>query len=38
MLKHHLLVGSDIDAVDLVVGDITLHPLDLGSQTLEHAA
>ena len=31
-------VGCDVDAVDPVVGDVALHPLDLGSEAIENRA
>src|SRR5687768_3501817 len=38
VLPDHLHVGGDVHAVDLVVGDVARHPLDLRAQVLEHAA
>src|SRR5439155_4662019 len=38
MPADHLLIGSVVDAVDLVAGDVTLHPLDLRSQIVQDAA
>src|SRR6476659_93690 len=38
MLAHHLLVRRDVDAVDLVVGDVALNPLDLRSELIQDVA
>ena len=38
MLAHHLLVGSDVDAVDFVIGDVALQPLDLWAELVQHRA
>src|SRR5207237_9975980 len=38
VLAHHLLARGEVHAVDLVAGDVALHPLDLRPQTLEHVA
>ena len=38
MRLHGRLVGRVIDAVDLVVGDVTMDPLDLRSHAVQHAA
>src|SRR5438093_13530056 len=38
VLPHHVRVGRDVHAVELVIGDVAGDPLDLGSQVLEHAA
>src|SRR5258707_5003529 len=38
VFADHLLVGSDIDAVDFVPSYITVEPLNLWSQILEHVA
>src|SRR5215510_1116158 len=37
VLANQLLARRDVDAVDLVVRDEALHPLDLGAELLEHA-
>ncbi len=31
-------VGSNMDAVNFVVGDVALHPLNLGTEIAQHAA
>src|SRR5205085_9685835 len=36
MLTDHLLVGRAIDAVDLVVGNVAVHPLDLRPKVFQH--
>src|SRR4029453_14610604 len=38
VLANHLFVIGDVDAVDLVVGDVAFHPLDLRPESAEHAA
>ena len=38
VLKYHLLVGGDVDAVDLVDSDIALHPLNLRPKHLKNRA
>src|SRR5580658_5734231 len=38
MLPYHLLVGRDVNAVNLVVGDVALQPLDLRAEIGEHRA
>src|SRR5258708_9203957 len=38
VFADHLLVGSDIDAVDFVPSYITVEPLNLWSQILQHVA
>ena len=36
MLANDILVRRPIDAVDLVVRDVAVHPLDFGSQLTKH--
>ena len=36
VLADDLLGGGHVDAGDLVVGDVALHPLDVGSEVAEH--
>ena len=38
MLAHHLFIGRDVDAVNLVLGHEAFHPLNLWSHVLEDAA
>ena len=38
MLPDQLGIGRAVDAVDLVIGDVAMDPLDVGSHILEHAA
>ena len=38
MFAHHLLVRRVIDAINFIVRDVTVHPLNLRSQFLQHAA
>src|SRR3990172_4870841 len=38
MLPHHLFVGSNVHAIDLVAGDIAFLPLDPRPQAIQHAA
>ena len=38
VLAHHFLVRRDVDAVDLVVRDVAVNPLDLRPHLSEHAA
>src|SRR5438105_15016793 len=38
VLAHGLFIGRDVDAIDLVVGDVTLHPLDLWAHAAQHSA
>src|SRR5271166_5834335 len=38
MFADELLVGRIVDAVDLVIGDIAVHPLNLGAEVLEYTA
>jgi hypothetical protein len=38
MLHHHLLVRCDVDAVDPVVRDVAVDPLDARPEMLQHAA
>ncbi len=38
VLSDHLLVGSDVDAVNLVVHDVAVEPLDLRAHTAEDTA
>src|SRR5229473_7729788 len=38
MLKHQLLIRSDVDAIELVVGHIALNPLNLRSHLVQHIA
>ena len=38
VFAHHLFVGRDVDAVDLVVGDVALQPLNLGPEVAQHRA
>src|ERR1700721_476368 len=38
MLQYGCLVRRNIDAVNLVVGHVTLHPLDLRTHALQHTA
>lgn len=37
MLANHLFIRRDVDAVDLVIGHVTLEPLNLRSQLLQHS-
>src|SRR5437763_11070724 len=36
VLAHGLFIGRDVDAIDLVVGHVTLHPLDLWAHAAQH--
>src|SRR5689334_9155085 len=38
MLADHLLVRSTVDAIELVVGDVAVHPLNLRPELSEHIA
>ena len=38
VFPDHLLVGRDVDTVDLVVGYKTLNPLDLWTEPVQHIA
>src|SRR5579872_1210693 len=38
MLPHHGVIGSNVDAINLVLSDEAFHPLDLGPQVFQHAA
>ncbi len=38
VLKDHLFVGCDVDAVDLVVCHVTLYPLNLWAETGQDTA
>lgn len=38
MLPNDLFTGSDIHAVELVGGDVTLHPLDFGAKRAQYLA
>src|SRR5215813_2313804 len=38
MLADRLLIRSDVYAINLVLGDVTVHPLHLGTKFFENAA
>src|SRR5580704_6888955 len=38
VLADHLFVGRDVDAVDFVVGDVAMKPLDLGTEIAQDGA
>jgi hypothetical protein len=38
MFTNHLFAGSDIDAVNLVVGHVAVQPLDCRSEVIQNAA
>src|SRR5579884_1554321 len=38
MLPDHLGIRSDVDAVDFVIGDVALHPLNLRTEVAQHGA
>src|SRR6266404_5921679 len=38
MVAHHLFIWRDVDAINLVVGDIALQPLNLWPEISEHSA
>ena len=38
MLSHHLLVGSDVNTVNLVLSNVAVQPLDLRTLAVQDAA
>ncbi len=37
VLANSLFIGSDVDAVDLIISHVTLDPLDFRAKLIEHA-
>ncbi len=34
VFKNHIFVGRDVDAIDLVLGYVAVHPLDFGPEII----